>query len=174
VTFIKAILQWFDFKRRGVKVWPGAYVYTTAKVGNCVSIGRNAEIGNKVEIGANSKIGAGAFLPEGVVIGEGCFIGPYAIFSNDMYPPSPKSLWKKTIVQDKASVGAGVKVRPGITIRSGAMVGMGAVVTRDVGSNEVVAGVPAKIIGDTRNGKNTRRKSDAVANKKIRVHKEEH
>lgn len=43
-------------------------------------------------------------------------------------------------------LGAGVTVVPGISIGDGAIVGAGSVVTRDVPSNTIVAGTPARAI----------------------------
>ncbi|HEY8962155.1 MAG TPA: DapH/DapD/GlmU-related protein, partial [Luteolibacter sp.] len=43
-------------------------------------------------------------------------------------------------------IGAGVTVLPGVHIGDGAVIAAGAVVTKDVPSNVIVAGVPAKII----------------------------
>lgn len=170
---IRAFLRWIDFRCRNVKVWPGAYVYPTAKIGDNVSIGRNAEVGNNVKIGENTKIGAGAFIPEGVTIGKGCFIGPHAVFSNDMYPPAPKAQWEKTVVHDRASIGAGARIRPGIVIKHGALVGMGAVVTHNVEVNEIVAGVPARKIGEKNNGRKDMGKPYAVGDETVRLHKKD-
>ncbi len=39
--------------------------------------------------------------------------------------------------------------RPGVTIGDGAVVGAGAVVTKDVRSDVIVAGVPAKVVRET-------------------------
>lgn len=44
-------------------------------------------------------------------------------------------------------IGAGAVIMPGINIGRGAIVGANAVVTADVGDHEIVAGVPARVIG---------------------------
>ena len=45
-------------------------------------------------------------------------------------------------------LGARVTVVPGVTIGDGAIVGAGSVVTKDVPARAVVAGVPARVIGE--------------------------
>ena len=47
-------------------------------------------------------------------------------------------------------VGANVVVMAGVTIGDGAVIGAGAVVNRDVPPYAIVAGVPAKVIGNRR------------------------
>ncbi len=47
-------------------------------------------------------------------------------------------------------IGAGAKILPGIVIEEGSLISAGAVVNRNVGAFEIVAGNPAKVIGDTR------------------------
>ena len=47
-------------------------------------------------------------------------------------------------------LGASVTVLPGVTIGDGAIVGAGAVVTKDVPPHAIVAGVPARVVGDAR------------------------
>jgi len=46
-------------------------------------------------------------------------------------------------------IGANVTILPGVTIGDNAIIGAGAVVTKDVGTDTTVAGVPAKILRDT-------------------------
>jgi acetyltransferase-like isoleucine patch superfamily enzyme len=62
--------------------------------------------------------------------------------------------WKLefTKVKRGASIGSNATILPGLTIGTSALVGAGAVVTKDVPDFAIVAGVPAKIVGDTRHG----------------------
>jgi acetyltransferase-like isoleucine patch superfamily enzyme len=55
-------------------------------------------------------------------------------------------------VKDDAWIGAGAILLPGITVGEGAIVGAGSVVTRDVPDWGVAAGIPARVIGDVRDG----------------------
>jgi len=47
-------------------------------------------------------------------------------------------------------VGAGSKILPGITIGNGVLISAGSIVNKNINDFEIVAGNPAKVIGDTR------------------------
>jgi len=49
-----------------------------------------------------------------------------------------------------ASIGSNATVIAGVTIGRSALVAAGAVVSKDVPDYAIVAGVPARVIGDTR------------------------
>lgn len=51
-----------------------------------------------------------------------------------------------TVIEDDVWIGAKATILGGVHVESGAIVGAGAVVTKNVGSNTIVAGVPARII----------------------------
>jgi acetyltransferase-like isoleucine patch superfamily enzyme len=55
-----------------------------------------------------------------------------------------------TIVQARASIGTHATTLPNLTIGRGAMIGATAFVVTDVPNHAVVAGVPARVIGDVR------------------------
>jgi acetyltransferase-like isoleucine patch superfamily enzyme len=84
------------------------------------------------------------------------------MFTNDRLPraanpdgsPMTEEDWKLEFTQVKrgASIGSNATILPGLTIGASALVGAGAVVTKDVPDFAIVAGVPAKIVGDTRRG----------------------
>ena len=83
------------------------------------------------------------------------FVGHGVIFINDPVPRATtdgklqtEQDWTviTTTVKTGASIGSGAVVLCGVTIGENAVVGAGAVVTKDVNDNEVVAGVPARLL----------------------------
>lgn len=52
------------------------------------------------------------------------------------------------VVEDHAFIGVNAVIMPGVRIGPRALVAAGAVVTRDVAAGQIVAGTPAKVIGE--------------------------
>jgi UDP-2-acetamido-3-amino-2,3-dideoxy-glucuronate N-acetyltransferase len=129
-------------------------------IGDGTRVGAFVEIQRDANIGGNCKISSHSFICSGVRIEEGVFIGHGVMFVNDRYPAAVNedgSLqsaadWEcvPTTVRRRASVGSNATILCGITIGEQAMVGAGAVVTRDVPDFAIVAGSPARRIGDVR------------------------
>jgi acetyltransferase-like isoleucine patch superfamily enzyme len=132
-------------------------------VGDDSRIGAFVEIQKNSWIGARCKISSHTFICEGVTIEDEVFIGHGVMFTNDVYPRATnadgsaqsEADWTvlETRVCKRASIGSNATILCGISIGEGALVGAGAVVTKDVPPFAIVAGVPAKIIGDTRHKK---------------------
>ena len=126
------------------------------------SVGENSKIGAFVEIqknaaiGKNCKISSHSFICEGVTVEDNVFVGHNVTFTNDIYPCATTSQgtlqtdedWNctPTLVKCGASIGSSVTLLCGITVGENSIVGAGSVVTKDVPSNTVVAGNPAKIL----------------------------
>ena len=128
----------------------GCSIDDNSKIGTFVEIQKNASVGK------NCKISSHTFICEGVHIEDNVFIGHNVTFINDKFPRSVnvdgemqnESDWKviETFVKKGASVGSSATILCGITVGENSIVGAGSVVTKDVPSNTVVAGVPARII----------------------------
>jgi UDP-2-acetamido-3-amino-2,3-dideoxy-glucuronate N-acetyltransferase len=140
------IIQYVSKKAKigkNVKIWHFAYVGDNTIIGDNVMIGSLAHIDYNVKIGNNTRIEGSVYIPPLTVIGNNVFIAPGATFTNDPYPMSPKMIG--VTVEDGAIIAARAVIRPGTVIGKNAVVAMGAVVTKDVPSETVVMGNPAKI-----------------------------
>jgi acetyltransferase-like isoleucine patch superfamily enzyme len=146
---------------RGVSIpQPALINLYGCRVGDGTRIGAFVEIQKNAVIGARCKISSHSFICEGVTIEDEVFIGHGVMFTNDPYPRATASsgalqsdadwLVRPTIVRKGASIGSNATLLPGIVIGASALVGAGAVVTRDVPDYAIVAGTPARVVGDTR------------------------
>jgi UDP-2-acetamido-3-amino-2,3-dideoxy-glucuronate N-acetyltransferase len=98
-------------------------------------------------VGDRVTIKSGVYLWEGMVVEDDVFLGPQATFTNDRFPRSRQDfICEGIVIKRGATIGAGAVVLPGVTIGERAMVGAGAVVTKDVESDTVVVGNPARVV----------------------------
>ena len=138
---------------KGTKVWHFCHIQSGATLGENCSLGQNVNIGPNVKIGNGVRIQNNVSVYEGVEIEDNVFLGPSCVFTNVLMPRADKSVhgnYARTLVREGASLGANCTIVCGHTIGRRALVGAGAVVTKDVPDYAIVAGVPAKIIGTTK------------------------
>jgi acetyltransferase-like isoleucine patch superfamily enzyme len=110
-------------------------------VGDFTFIGRGCEI----DIADRITIGHHALLAPGVFI-----VDHTHNHSRDMMLDKQGITSSAVAIGNDAWIGAHAIILHGVTIGDGAMVGAGAVVTKDVPPYAIVAGVPARSIGERR------------------------
>jgi len=113
-----------------------------------------------INLGIFTRIGKNVFINHdctfldigGITIEDEVLIGPKVSLITEGHPLNPaerKALTVKPIViKRNAWIGAGAIILPGVTVGENAVVAAGAVVNKDVPSNTVVAGIPAKKVKD--------------------------
>ncbi|WP_022943294.1 sugar O-acetyltransferase [Psychromonas hadalis] len=112
------------------------------------------------EYGKSIRIGRDCFLNMGITmldnatitIGNNVLVGPNAQFYTPTHPLDhlQRRKWEvqclPIVVEDDVWIGGNVVICQGITIGARAIIAAGAVVTKDVGADTMVGGVPAKFI----------------------------
>jgi len=126
------------------------------EIGDETKIGAFVEIQKNATIGRRCKISSHTFICEGVTIEDNVFVGHGVVFINDSYPRATAESgtlqteqdWvvERTVVKTGASIGSGATILSKITIGERAIVGAGSVVTKDVPSDTIVAGNPARVL----------------------------
>jgi acetyltransferase-like isoleucine patch superfamily enzyme len=129
-------------------------------LGNRVSIAAQAflhgpiTLGDEVSVNARASLDGGA---KGLVVGKGTRIASgAALYAFDHGLAEDRSIREQPVrsrgirIGEDVWIGANAGVTDGVSIGDHAVVAMGAVVTRDVPPWAIVAGVPARIIGDRR------------------------
>ena len=127
-----------------VVIWHYVVIGDNARIGDGTCVGSFCDIGKDVVIGRNCNIQAHVTISNGCKIGDNVFIAPNSSLLNDKYPRS--DLLTPPVVEDHAVIGGGVTVLPDVVIGEKSVVGAGSVVTKDVPSRTVVAGVPARAV----------------------------
>lgn len=116
----------------------------------------------RIEIGENVGMSGCTISARSLVtIGDDVLIGSGALISDsDAHPVHPDHRFDNSklealpvIIGSRTFIGARAIILKGVSIGEGAVVGAGAVVSRSVEPYAIVAGNPAKLIGDSRGKK---------------------
>jgi len=136
----------------GTKIWHYSHVQSGSRIGKQCTFGQNVNVANHVRIGDHVKVQNNVSIYEGVELEDYVFCGPSMVFTNIMnprckYPQRGSQYYLKTLVRERASIGANATIVCGHTLGRHALIGAGAVVTKDVPDYGVMVGVPARRTG---------------------------
>jgi acetyltransferase-like isoleucine patch superfamily enzyme len=125
----------------------GAVIREENKIGDHLSIWNQSTIDYGCVIGSNVRIHTGVYVAQFTTIEDDVFLAPGVMIANDRHPICRDCMVGPTIKRG-ARIGINSTLLPGVVIGEGALVGAAAVVTKDVPPGMVVAGNPARVMGD--------------------------
>lgn len=134
---------------KNTQVWHFSHIFKGARIGENCKIGQNVVVHATAVVGNNVKIQNNVSVYDGVTLKDDVFCGPSCVFTNIINPRAaiPRNSaehYKKTIVENGATIGANATIICGVTIGRYALIGAGAVVTKDVADYELVLGSPSR------------------------------
>ena len=137
------IIRGFIYKSFGLKIGNNSYIYGKAEIRSPdqIRIGQNSIIGHNALLDGRGglEIGNNVNLSSGVWIWT---------TEHDVHDSNFCSVPERVIIEDYSWVSCRTVILPGVVIGYGAVVCAGAVVTKSVEPYSIVAGVPAKKIGE--------------------------
>lgn len=116
-----------------------------------VTHGRKIRIGRRV--GASFAISGGLYVTglRGIEIGDGTVIGPNVgilTANHDLYDRNLATIDGPVRIGRNCWIGMNAVILPGVTLGDNVTVAAGSVVTTSFGSNLVIGGTPARVLGD--------------------------
>lgn len=131
------------YRRMGMRLAPTA----------CIHRGLEVRSARNIEVGEGTVVGFDAILDgrTGITIGRHVNLSSeVAIWSlqHDHRDPEFRAFGSPVVIGDRAWLSFRTTVLPGVTVGEGAVVAAGAVVTKDVPPYAIVAGIPARVVGE--------------------------
>lgn len=120
-------------------------------VGDFTIVGRGVAIENFCKIGRYCKLETNVYITAYSELEDRVFVAPCVATSNDNYIGRTEERFKHfkgVVIRKGGRIGVNATILPGLEIGADALVAAGALVTKDVPSKKIVAGVPAKVFRD--------------------------
>ena len=142
-------LRRFFYRLSGMKIGPQSTIHMMARIYQPagISIGQGTLIGERVTLDGRRQ------LPHshgGLSIGNHVDIASEVMIwtsEHDVKSSDMTTIEERVVIGDYVFIGPRAIIMPGVIIGEGAVVAAGAIVTKDVAPYQIVAGVPAKVIG---------------------------
>lgn len=139
----------FVFGRKKAKIGKNSKVHPTVVLRQAERI----KIGDNCLINHNNVLQAGKSIAK-IIIGNYVQTGPnvlmfafnHCIEQNGVPMIEQDYIDGDIIIEDDVWIGAGVVINAGVTIGKGSVIASGAIVTKDIPSNVIAGGVPARVI----------------------------
>ena len=130
-----------DFRLQAISKYAGKKYNPEVIIMNNVTIGPRCHIGciDKVQIGNGVLMGSNVLIIDHQH-GSTCVKSELAPANRELISKGP------IIIGDNVWIGDNVAIMPGVSIGENVIIGTGSVVVKDIFSDTVVAGVPARII----------------------------
>jgi len=148
----------FFYRVVGMKIGTGSTIHMMARIYDPrqIVIGADTIIGERATLdGRRQLLGS----KSGLTIGNHVDIASEVMLwtsEHDLESPTLAPIEEPVVIEDYVFIGPRAIILPGVTISRGAVVAAGAIVTRNVAPMTIVAGVPAKEIGQRRGELNYR------------------
>jgi maltose O-acetyltransferase len=139
-------LKRFMMNLSGFKIGKNTKIVGPFYIGTCAEliIGENCWIGGGLKVYGNGSVS----------ISNNCDLAPDVAFVTGSHEIGPKErragdgISYKILIKEGCWIGARVTILGDITVCSSAIIGASSLVNKDIPSNVIVAGIPAKIIRD--------------------------
>jgi acetyltransferase-like isoleucine patch superfamily enzyme len=154
-------MDWRSRARLGTRVRPHCFIHNVTFGHDCIVEPYCRLVGSpRIIIGARFYANGACHFLGDIEIGDDVLCGPRVIVwardhnyqRLDVPMKSQGHNARKIIIEDDVWLGAGAIVLKGVRVGRGSIVGAGSVVTKDVLPYSIVAGNPARPIGDRSSG----------------------
>ncbi|MFA5136310.1 MAG: acyltransferase [Patescibacteria group bacterium] len=136
------------YRMAGISIGHSSTIHTGARFYNP----KNITIGNDTLIGENAVLDGRAPLH---IMNHVDIASDVMVYNSqhNIHSEFFEATSSPVVIEDYVFIGPRAIILPGVRIGKGAIIAAGAVVTKDVPSFMIVAGVPAKVIGERQNQK---------------------
>lgn len=131
-----------DLSDVNARIEPGAFIREHAVIKDNAVVMMGAIINIGAVVGEGTMIDMGAVLGGRATTGKNVHVGAGAVLAGVIEPANANPV----VIEDNVLIGANAVILEGVRVGEGAVVAAGSIVTKDVPTGAVVAGVPAKII----------------------------